>query len=150
MSVFFLAYASFKPKRNLPAIIWVLLFTSVSIIIYGLGQKFLGWPAFLTMNEEFAKGIPLRLPPTARIPATFGGHYDLAAFLVMTIPIFGSLFFGLQKIWQKIIFLIAAIGSLGLLLLTASRVSFIVYLIAIIFMLIWQKKKISDTLPESS
>jgi hypothetical protein len=142
MSLFFLAYSSMKRNKNLPITIWVMLITTVIIILYGLGQKFLGWPAFLTMNEEFAKGIPLRLPPTARIPSTFGGHYDLAAYLVFMIPILGSLVFGLAKFWQKFIFLIATIASLGLLLLTASRVSFGAYLVGITVMLIWQKKKI--------
>jgi hypothetical protein len=93
------------------------------------------------MNEEFAKGIPLRLPPTARLPSTFGGHYDLAAFIVLTIPILVTFIFAAKKIWQKIIFLILSLGSLSMLLLTESRTSFLVYLIGISATLIWYKKK---------
>lgn len=143
MIVFFIAFLAIKKHTDwLPAVIWTLVVTSLAIIIYGFGQKFLGFPAFLTMNEEFAKGTPLRLPPTARIPSTFAGHYDLSAYLVLTIPIFGSLVFGAKKWWGRIIFFGMAFFSLVLLLFTASRISFGVYLVAITTMLIWQKKKI--------
>ncbi|MBU1326627.1 hypothetical protein KKG44_01445 [Patescibacteria group bacterium] len=141
MGLFFIGYFAFvkKPKK-VSAVIWTLVVTTLLIVAYGFGQKFLGFPAFLTMNEEFSKGIPLRLPPTARIPSTFGGHYDLAAYLVFVIPIFGALVFGADKFWQKFVFLAASILSLVLLLFTASRISFGVYLIAISVMLVWKRK----------
>ncbi len=143
MGVFFLAFVAMRKERKLfPILLVSLAVTVILIIIYGLGQKFLGFPAYLTMNEEFAKGIPLRLPPTARIPSTFGGHYDLAAYLVLIIPLLGSLVFGMKQLWQKGLFFFLALGSLILLLLTASRVSFGVYLIAISVMLLWNKKRI--------
>lgn len=141
MVVFFLAYQAVREKRErLAAFIVIIGITLFLISIYGVGQKFAGWPAFLTMNEEFAKGVPLRLPPTARIAATFGGHYDLAAYLVLTIPILASLIFGLKKLWQKLGILFLTLIAYVLLLFTASRVSFGVYLVAITTMLVWQKK----------
>jgi hypothetical protein len=140
MFLFFIAYLAAKKSKNLPIFIVAISITTICIIVYGLGQKFLGFPAYLTMNEEFAKGIPLRLPPTARIPSTFGGHYDLAAYLVLVIPLFVSLSVGIRKIWQKGFFLLLAIISLGLLLLTASRVSFGVYLVATCVIFLWHKK----------
>lgn len=141
MMLFFVAFAAvLKRPDRLKWIIGVLSVTAIAIFIYGLGQKLWGFPAFLTMNEEFAKGIPLRLPPTARIPSTFGGHYDLAAYLVLIIPIFGSLVFGVKKWWFKLAFLGIATSSYILLLLTASRISFGVYVVAICAMLLWQKK----------
>ncbi len=140
MGLFFVAYDAVRRIKGVEPILWVLAVTIVCVIAYGFGQKFLGWPAFLTMNEEFAKGLPLRLPPTARIPSTFGGHYDLAAFLVLLIPLFGSMVFGFQEWWKKVVFFFLAAGSLLLLLMTASRVSFGVYLAAIITMLLWHKK----------
>jgi hypothetical protein len=140
MGLFFIAYEAIRKIKRVEPILWVLGGTALCIIAYGFGQKFLGWPAFLTMNEEFAKGIPLRLPPTARIPSTFGGHYDLGAFLVLVIPIFGSMVFGFKEWWKKILFFLFAVGSLLLLLMTASRISFGVYLVAIVSMLAWQKK----------
>jgi hypothetical protein len=141
MSLFFVGYyALAKKPKLLPAVIWTLALTSLGIIIYGIGQKFYGFPAFLTMNEEFAKGVPLRLPPTARIASTFGGHYDLAAFMVFVIPILGSLVFSMEKVWQKCVFFVLTALSLLTLLFTASRISFGVYLIAISVMLVWRKK----------
>ncbi len=142
MMLFFMAFDVVARKKSLvTAIIWTLAGTVFLIIVYGFGQKFLGWPAFLTMNEEFAKGIPLRLPPTARIPSTFGGHYDLAAYIVLTLPILASFIFAAKKIWQKIIFFVLSTGSLIMLLFTASRTSFLVYLVAISMTLFWYKKK---------
>jgi len=111
------------------------------VCLYGFGQKFFGWPAFLTMNEEFAKGIPLRLPPTARMASTFAGHYDLAAYLVLMIPLFASLLFGLKKrVWQLATFFLI-LASYLLLLFTGSRISLAVYLVAISLTLFLQKKK---------
>lgn len=143
MMLFFIAFdVVSRHKGALTAVIWTLAGTVAGIITYGLGQKLWGWPAFLTMNEEFAKGIPLRLPPTARIPSTFGGHYDLAAFIVLTVPILVTLTFAAKKVWQKAIFFVLSVGSLGMLLLTESRTSFLVYLVGITATLIWYKKKL--------
>jgi hypothetical protein len=142
MMLFFIAFDVVVRKKSLiTAIIWTLAGTTVGIIAYGLGEKFYGWPAFLTMNEQFAKGIPLRLPPTARIPSTFGGHYDLAAFVVFTIPILTACAFAAKKIWQKVVFVLLSVGSLVMLFLTQSRTSFLVYIIAVSVMLFWYKKK---------
>lgn len=141
MLLFFLAYeAVARSQRRLPWIVAILVASVFLIIVYGVGQKFSGWPAYLTMNEEFAKGVPLRLPPTARIASTFGGHYDLAAYLVLTIPILGSLVFGIRRWFLKILVLTVAVGGFILLLFTASRISFGVYLVAVTLMLLWQKR----------
>jgi hypothetical protein len=142
ISVFFLAFEGFRRKPKIWWVIGVLSLTFLAILVYGFGQKFFGFPAFLTMNEEFAKGLPLRLPSTARIPSTFGGHYDLGAFLVFTIPIMGSLFFAMKKWYLKLFYVLLTITGLIVLLFTASRISFGVYLIAISTMLFWQKKSL--------
>jgi len=142
ISVFFLAFEAFRKKPNLMGVIAVLSGTYILVLLYGVGQKFFGFPAFLTMNEEFAKGIPLRLPSTARIPSTFGGHYDLGAYLVFTIPIMGSLVFGVKQWFLKVLYGILWLGGLIVLLFTASRISFGVYIVAIAIMLWWQKKPI--------
>ena len=140
MSLFFVAYEAFKSRPFMKPLLWTLIGSYVLIILYGFGQKFLGFPAFLTMNEEFAKGVPLKLPPTARFPSTFGGHYDLAAYLILVIPIIGSLLFSAKKVWHKFLFLFLTILGFEMLLFTASRVSFGVYLVCMSFMLFWQKK----------
>jgi len=140
VSVFFLAFEAFRRKPKIWGVIAVLAMTYLFVLLYAVGQKFFGFPAFLTMNEEFAKGIPLRLPSTARIPSTFGGHYDLGAFLVFTIPIMGSMIFSVRKWFLKVLFFLLAVGGLIVLLFTASRISFGVYLVATSIMLLWQKK----------
>jgi hypothetical protein len=140
ISVFFLAFEAFRRKPKLWGIIAVITGTYLFVLLYGVGQKFFGFPAFLTMNEEFAKGVPLRLPSTARIPSTFGGHYDLGAFLVFMIPIMGSMIFAVRKWYLKILYILLWLGGLIVLLFTASRISFGVYLVAVSIMLIWQKK----------
>ena len=142
MSLFFVAYEAFKKNKNIIPLLWTLGGSYLVIILYGFGQKFLGFPAFLTMNEEFAKGLPLRLPANARFPSTFGGHYDLAAYLVLVIPIMGSLLFGMKKVWHKILFFVLALLGLEMLLFTASRISFGVYLVAMSVMLLWNKKSL--------
>ncbi|MBP9719238.1 MAG: O-antigen ligase family protein [Candidatus Levybacteria bacterium] len=148
LSLFFIAYSAMRNKSFAKPVVFVLAFTLLLVVAYGLGQKgfIIGeenrFPAYLTMNEEFAKGIPLKLSALARIPSTFAGHYDLAAYLVMLIAIMGSLVFGFRNYFLKIFFLFCTISGLILLLLTASRVSFAVYLLTISFMLILQKKKL--------
>lgn len=159
LSLFFVAFSSIRSKKFIPWVAVILSITLLLVIIYGFGQKSfsytfdlgsqhvtLGWPqtfyAYSTMNEEFAKGIPLLLSPLGRIQSTFGGHYDLAAYLVLVIPIMGSMVIGFKNKFSKVYFFITAVLGLVLLLLTASRVSFAVYLITISFMLILQRKKL--------
>ena len=93
MIVFFIASSIIKNKRDF-FLFLNLFITSVFIVsLYGLGQKYLGFPAVQTMNPEYAKGYILYLTPEARISATFAGHYDLASYLVFSIPITLSLYF---------------------------------------------------------
>jgi len=141
LSVFFLAYSAIKKKEAITPIIITLFITMLLVFIYGIGQRMLGFPAFETMNEEFAKGIPLRLSALSRIPSTFAGHYDLAAYLILLIPVIGSLIFGYKKWIIKISFFLLATASVVLLLMTASRVSFAVYMVSIAIMLVFQKQK---------
>ena len=142
MSLFFIAYQGMRDKRFLPVIIAVLVFTLLGVIGYGFGQKYLGLPAYLTMNEEFAKGIPITLSALSRVSSTFAGHYDLAAYLVLLIPIVVSLFFGFKNWFIKIFLLVTA--SLGLILLnmTVSRVSFFVLFVSLLIVFFFQKKKL--------
>jgi len=141
MVLFFVAAAT---VGNLKIVRWYLGIIGITLFFvcfYGFGQKFLGFPAFLTMNEEFSKGLPLYLPPTARMTSTFAGHYDLAAFLIFMIALWGSLIFGFKNLLVKILALGLVFASFLLLLFTASRISFMVYLVVISLMLFLQKKK---------
>lgn len=142
MSLFFIAYAGMRDKRFLPVIIATLTATLFGVILYGFGQKYLSFPAYLTMNEEFAKGIPIQLSALSRVPSTFAGHYDLAAYLVLVVPIMASLFFGFKNILVKAFLVVLVILGFILMFMTVSRVSFIVLVIGIFIVLLFQKKKI--------
>lgn len=142
MSVFFIAYTGMKDKGFLKYVIAVLAGTLICVSLYGFGQKYLDFPAYLTMNEEFAKGIPIQISALARIPSTFAGHYDFAAYLVLIIPILTSMVFGVRNTLIRLS-LLAAVG-LGFIMLfmTVSRVSFFVLLISLAFVAFLQKKKL--------
>ena len=143
LSLFFIAYSSVKDKRLIPYVVAVLTITLLCVIGYGFGQKFYGFPAYLTMNEEFAKGIPIRLSSLSRISSTFAGHYDLAAYLVLIIPILTSMIFGFRKLIVKLLLVITVFLGFILLFMTVSRVSFFVLLLSMITVLMFQKKKLA-------
>ncbi len=142
MSLFFISFSGMKDKRFLSYFIVVLTVTLFLIIGYGIGQKYLGFPAFLTMNEEFAKGIAIQLSPLSRVSSTFGGHYDLAAYLVLVIPIMVSLVFGYRNWLVKAIFIAAAVSGLFVLSMTISRISFFALFVSLGLVLFFQKKKL--------
>ena len=119
-----------KDKRYLTTIVAVLVCTLLAVSIYGIGQKYLGFPAFLTMNEEFAKGIPIRLSPLSRISSTFGGHYDLAAYLVLVLPILVSMIFGFRNLFVRGVLVFSALLGFIVLFMTVSRISFLRFFVA--------------------
>ncbi len=131
LSIFFIFYNGIKNIKNFKNIIYSSIFILAALSIYGYGQKYLYWPVYSTMNREFSKGMRLYLTEFARVPSTFGGHYDLAAFLVIFLTLFIGFFLILKKGIYKWLFLISYLLSYWLLILTASRTSFIAYLAAI-------------------
>lgn len=141
ISMFFISFAAIKDKKFIYYIIATLTIVFLLIIGYGFGQKFLGFPAFLTGNEEFAKGIPIYLSQLSRVPSTFAGHYDLAAYLVLMIPILASVAFGIKNTFLRIFLLGTTILGFVLLLMTVSRVSFFVLLLSLILLLLMKKKR---------
>ena len=142
MSLFFVAYAAMKEKRFLHYIAVVLIITLLGVAAYGIGQKYLGFPAFLTMNEEFAKGVPIRLSSLSRVSSTFGGHYDLAAYLVLVLPVVFSLVFGFRNWPMKGFLLMTALLGFVVLFMTVSRISFFALFISLGYVLLMQKKKL--------
>jgi len=142
MSLFFIAFASIKNKKYIEYVAITLAIVLLLIVGYGFGQKFLGFPAYLTMNEEFAKGIPIQLSALSRVPSTFAGHYDLAAYLVLAIPILTSVFFGFRNWLIRIFLLASTLLGFALIVTTVSRVSFFVLLLSMLMLLILQKKKL--------
>ncbi len=139
--LFFIAYSSFKDIKKLKTFGWLLLISTFGVIIYGLGQKFFGWPVVSTMNKEFSKGMILRLTWWARVNSTFAGHYDLAAYMVMILPLATIALMISKKIKVKILILILGLLCFYILLLTASRISYAAYLAAVLLVLLLANKK---------
>lgn len=158
MILFFVGFSAVKNKKDILHYIVILFTTITASILYGLGQrfylilwhifpKFFGqnpfcFPAFLTGNEEFAKGVPLCLSESSRVSATFGGHYDLAAYLVFVIPIVISIFIVTKRWYVKLLVGVIGVGAIEILNFTASRTSFAAYLVGVVSMFFfWKRKK---------
>ncbi len=134
--MFFIASSVIKTKKDFWQMMSGFFISIFLVILYGLGQKFLNFPAIQTMNPEYAKGYLLYLTSEARISSTFAGHYDLAIYLVMSIPIILSFYFSKGKSFYLYLF----ISALIILLYTSSRSSFIAYVIVIVSFLIFVRK----------
>ena len=138
MAIFFVFAASIKSRKDVLFYLKFILSTVAIVTVYGLGQKYLGWPAVQTMNPEYAKGYLLVLDSWARISSTFGGHYDLAAYLIFLMPFVLALTAKVNK-WYFILVLLI----LSNIALTASRVSYGAYVLsAFPFLLITRKWKL--------
>ncbi len=134
--MFFIASSVIKTKKDFWQVISYFFISVLIVILYGLGQRFLNFPAVQTMNPEYAKGYLLYLTPEARISSTFAGHYDLAIYLVMAIPVILSFYFAKGKNFYLYLF----IGALLILLYTSSRSSFIAYFVATVTFLLFIRK----------
>ncbi|HLL61069.1 MAG TPA: O-antigen ligase family protein [Candidatus Nitrosocosmicus sp.] len=120
-------------------IILSLVFGLFLVNIYGFGQRFFNFPSISTMNPEFARGRFLYLTPEARINSTFGGHYDLAAYIVLLTPILWGIYFSFKT--SKAFLIINIILTYLVLMLTASRASIIGYLSTPLFLIYMRKFK---------
>ena len=136
MVVFFIAASSVKSSKDVEHYLKAIFTSLFIVVLYGIGQKFFGLPAVQTMNPEFARGHLLYLTPEARVSSTFAGHYDLAAYLVFLIP----LVFGFYYFREKVRYFLLFVLSLFLLVLTASRISFIAYILSVFSLLIFIRK----------
>lgn len=133
-SLFFIFFSSIYKKEQLKYFLILLPLAILGVIIYGYGQKYLYWPAYSTMNREFSKGIVLYLTEHARVLSTFGGHYDLAAYIMLTLPLLLAVALLVKKWWVRLLLFLISLLEFWLLILTASRTSFIAYLAAITMM----------------
>lgn len=130
-SIFIITYSALRSKKDVILLLKVALFTLAGVVLYGIGQKYFYFPAFSTMNREFSKGVRLYLQPNTRLFSTFGGHYDLAAYLMMLLS------FTLPAAWLstnkilKWVFYTLSFFAYWCLVLTTSRTSFIGYLAGI-------------------
>ncbi len=141
-SLFFLGFSAVQSVKRAKTFVFLLFLTLFAVIIYGYGQKYLYWPAFSTMNREYSKGWWLYLSEHARVLSTFGGHYDLAGYLVITLSLCWSFLFGVKRWWSKMLVGLLLAGGFWLLILTASRISFGAYLVGTtVVIFLWTFKK---------
>jgi hypothetical protein len=130
-SLFFVAYSGVRSKKDLLLLVKVSLTTFIGVIVYGIGQKYFYFPAFSTMNREFSKGVRLYLQPNSRLLSTFGGHYDLAGYLMMLLSFsLPAAWLTTKKAFKWLFYLISIIGY-WCLVLTTSRTSFIGFIVGI-------------------
>lgn len=115
-------------KKNLNFYIKIILLTIFIVLIYGVGQKYFAFPVIATQNEEVAKGIAQRFNPGSHLYSTFAGHYDLATYLVLVMPIIISLFYTLKGAKTRFVLAMAGFSGLWLLANSLSRISVISYL----------------------
>lgn len=135
-ALFFIFFSAISSYSQAKKFIYLLVGVMIAVSVYGFGQKYLYWPVYSTMNREFSKGWRLYLTEHARVPSTFGGHYDAAAFTMVVITIILAVFLFAKNKWLKIYSGIAYLSGLWLLILTASRTSFIGYLTGVTLLMI--------------
>lgn len=141
-SLFFIVFSVIKSIKNIKLIMVITFITLIGVILYGYGQKYFYWPAFSTMNREFSKGWWLYLTEHGRVLSTFGGHYDLAGYLVITLTLCWSFLFGLKNLLAKISVGALLAAGFWLLILTASRISFISYLVGLtVVIFLWSFRR---------
>lgn len=129
-----------RDKSNLGYFIKLFILVVVYAFLYGLGQRYLSWPIILTQNLEYSKGISLKWVEGSHINSTFAGHYDLAAYLVLVLPLV-VVMFAKSKDWiSRIILGFVGIGGFWLLGYAASRISIVSYLFSVSLTLILVKK----------
>lgn len=131
-SLFFIMFSSIKKPKDIKVVLYALIFTVMAVSVYGYGQRYWYWPVFSTMNREFSKGIVLYLTEHARVQSTFGGHYDLAAYLTIVLPILYLLAINIKNKWQRFGLHFVHVVGLWLLVMSASRTSFIAYIGAVL------------------
>lgn len=131
-ALFYFLSTAIKTKKQFLISVTVLIVTLLGVGIYGIGQKYLYWPVYSTMNREFSKGIVLYLTEHARVQSTFGGHYDMAAYLVIVLPIIYLFALQIKHTLVKIAVWITWLIGVWLLVLSASRTSFIAFVAALV------------------
>ncbi|OGV97446.1 hypothetical protein A2W24_05735 [Microgenomates group bacterium RBG_16_45_19] len=136
-SLFFIFYSGIKTALHAKLLIYCLVGVMLGVAVYGYGQKYFYWPVYSTMNREFSKGWRLYLTEHARVPSTFGGHYDAAAFTLIAITIILAVCLLTPKLWLRLVSGVAFLGGLWLLILTASRTSFLGYLASLTVLMLF-------------
>lgn len=136
MAIFFIASSVVLSEKSFLKYLKVYLGTLLVVCLYALGQKFLAFPSIQSMNPAYVDGRLLTLNPEDRLNSTFGGHFDLAAYLTFSMPLILGFFFFTKKKRYFLLFIL----SLLVLLYTTARSSFGGYLVSITAFLLFLRK----------
>jgi hypothetical protein len=138
---FFLGYYVIKINpKNLSFYLRILVAVVIYASVYGIGQRYFNWPIVITQNLEYSRGVALRWVEGSHVNSTFAGHYDLATFLVIALPIIVSLFTLLKGKLLKAFLGTAFLTGMWLLVSSASRISLFSYMVSVTLALILIKK----------
>lgn len=137
---FILAFPNLYKKENIEFYIRTIALVMVVLFVYGLGQRYFNFPVIITQNSEYAKGVALTWTQGSHISSTFAGHYDMAAYLVMILPIFVSLFFIFKDKVSRLVMALTVLSGFWLLVNSLARVSLVSYLVAVSVSLLLMKK----------
>jgi hypothetical protein len=138
MVIFFIVASLITDKTDFFKLLRHVALAAFLVFLYGIGQKFIGLPAVSTMNPDFAQGIVLFLRAEDRVSSTFAGHYDLAAYIVFLVPVL--LGYHMTSHGKKHWVFAAIIMAIAVLMLTASRSSFIAYIFATFLFLLVSRR----------
>jgi len=137
---FVLSFTALGKKENIEFYIKTIVLTVFILFIYGFGQRYFNFPVIITQNAEYSKGLALTWAPGSHISSTFAGHYDMASFMVLILPILISLFYVFKDRASKIILAGASLSGFWLLVNSLSRVSLLSYIVAVTTALFLMKK----------
>lgn len=129
-----------RQRQNLHFYLKILTIVMIVAFIYGFGEKYFEWPIIITQNEEYSKGVALRWVPGSHINSTFAGHYDLASYLVLTLPLIAVSSILMKGRYSKMIAFLTFLCGMWLLVNTASRISLASFVIAVFLSLILAHK----------
>ncbi|NCN06400.1 MAG: hypothetical protein GW946_00975 [Candidatus Pacebacteria bacterium] len=135
-ALFFIIFSSIKTKHHLRILLLTGFITLLAVAAYGVGQRYFYWPVYSTMNREFSKGLRLYLTPHARVQSTFGGHYDLGGYLVITLPFVLAALYSFTKKKEKIALFVLFYFGIWLITVSASRASFGSLLLALLIVVL--------------
>lgn len=127
-------------SKNLNYYFKILIIVIFVAFVYGLGQRYLSFPVIITQNEEYSKGVALRWTAGSHINSTFAGHYDLAAYLVILLPVLITTIFLVKDKASKFFLILVSGAGLWLLINSLSRIAQVSYLLALTISFLLVKK----------
>lgn len=142
MICFFIAMSAVRSKQDLLFYIKCLCLVALYATVYGIGQKYFNLPIVTTQNSEYSKGLALEYISGGHLVSTFAGHYDLANFLLIVLPVLYLLLVSpvAKNIFSKIAIFVTISSGLWLLVNTASRISILSYFVGVSLSLFLFKK----------